>query len=205
MIVVWTIGLAILTLSGVTAFHFARRHAWRWGEVPASPAVQAGAGAYRQIALQPMRARGTPAVVPWSAGTGFVWAALTMLVFVPGGLLLTVIVSEASSPWGVLGSASVIAICASGFALAIGMITSGLGLLRCRPHAARKARRVAIWSILHHVAVLATMIAIDAVRGDDAVLVSMAIVPCILGGLHALALHAAGSVREPAEINDEIF
>lgn len=196
MIVVYAVAFVVVAGSALTAVLLARRHAWRWGEIP-GPAVAAGEGAYRGAVLATSVPRGTPALVPWAAGTGFVWAAITFFVFAPAGLLLALIVAD-----DVAGLAAlwVVGVSASGFGLAVMLVVAGVQLLRCRPGAHRRARRVATWSIGHHLVVLSTMAALALAEPNFGFLL-LAAVPCIVGGIHALALRAAGHLPGPAVLH----
>lgn len=187
----------VLASSAICAGVLAHRHAWRWGEVEAG-AVHAGEGAYRGVVLTATKPRGTPALVPWVAGTGFVWAAITFFVFAPAGLLLALIIGEQLSG---LASLWMVGVSCSGFALAVMLVATGVQLLRCRPDAQQRARRVALWSLGHHLVVASTMAAIGLGMSTwDFLLWSS--VPCIVGGVHALALRGAGELPGPAVLNE---
>lgn len=195
--IVLAIAAAILVSSALCAAALAHRHAWRWGEVQAG-AVHAGEGAYRGVVLTATRPRGTPALVPWAAGTGFVWAAVTFFIFAPAGLLLALIVGDELSG---LASLWVVGLSVSGLALAVMLVASGVQLLRCRPGAQARARRVALWSLGHHLVVASTMVALGLGMSTWDFLAWSA-VPCIVGGVHALALRAAGELPGPAVLNE---
>ena len=190
------IGFVVVLMSAAVVIGLGRRHAWRWGEVPAGT-VRAGDGAYRDALVQKVRPRGVPPVVSWSAGLGYLWAALTFFVFAPSGLLLALLTAENQ---GEVMGIFVAVDCLSGFALAIALVIAGTSLLRCRPGAAERARLVGWWSVIHHLGVLATM-AVLAVPGERGFLIVSAI-PCILGLAHALSLVVAGRLPGPAVPNE---
>lgn len=203
IVLLFAIVLAVAAASGLAAVLLARRHAWRWGEIPGT-AVAAGEGAYRRAVLATSAPRATPAVVTWAAGTGFAWAALTFFVFAPAGLLLALGLAidgdlAAAVPW-------ILALSVSGFALSVVLGVAGLDLLRCRPGAQQRARRVAMWALGHHLAVDTTMTllaiahAFGLARSDWSFLLG-ATLPCIVGAIQALLLHAAGSVPGPAIVH----
>lgn len=195
----WTIVLAVIAGSALTALALAHRHAWRWGEVEVG-AVHAGEGAYRGVVLKTTAPRGTPALVPWSAGTGFVWAAITFFVFAPAGLLLSLLAAE---QLGGVAALWVALVSLSGFAIAVALVVAGVSLLRCRPGADRRAKSIATWSIGHHLVVFSTMLALGfAERGWLEIMIWTA-GPCIVGVVHALALRAAGELPGPAVLNDD--
>lgn len=197
MDIVALLGLVLVVGSVAAVVGLGRRHAWRWGEVPEG-AAQAGEGAYRASTVHVVRPRGVPPLVSWSAGLGYVWAALTFFVFAPAGLLLAVLVGM--GPRALLGGLLVAALCATGFALAIMLVVAGTALLRCRPKAAELARRIAWWSLVHHVVVVVVMVGVGLGTGWEP-LGGVAAVPCLLGALHALLLLKAGRLPEPAVPN----
>lgn len=195
MDVIVFVGLAVALMSAAVVIGLGRRHAWRWGEVSAGVEL-VGEGAYREVIVQRVRPRGVPPVISWSAGLGYLWAALTFFVFSPAGLLLALLAAEQRH--GPLALALVI-VCLSGLALAIGLVIAGTSLLRCRLGAGERARWIGGWSVLHHVAVLATM-ALLAISWTAGFLL-LAAIPCILGLVHALSLLAAARF-EPAVPNE---
>jgi len=194
--VILFIGFVVVLMSAAVAIGLGRRHAWRWGEVPAG-VERAGDGAYRDAFVQKVRPRGVPPVVSWSAGLGYLWAALTFFVFAPAGLLLAFLTADDR---GEVMGIFVAVDCLSGFALAIALVIAGTSLLRCRPGAAERARLVGWWSVIHHLGVLATM-AVLAISWEGGFLIVSA-VPCILGLVHALSLLVAGRLPGPAVPNE---
>lgn len=189
------VGLGLIVFwSVVTVLVLRARHAWRWGEISEAPTM-VGEGAYRQTLVRTVRPRSVPACISWAAGLGFVWAALTFLVFVPAGLLL-VELESVGAPWLLV----LVLLAISGLGLAGMLLVAGTSLLRCRPNAAQRAKAAGWWSLLHHAAVLSTMVGL-AIASDVEQLFSIALIPCLLGGLHAMAFIKASRIPGPAVPN----
>lgn len=185
------LGLVILIGSFALAYGLSDRHAWRWGTSEAK--VVAPAGGYRDAALTQEVARPVPPLIPLVASTGFVWAAITLLVFAPAGALFTMMLEGHR-----LACVCFLTVTVSGFGLGIGLIVAGLDLVRCRERAPSTARSVGTWSLVHHAAVLvATCVTAAAEGGDSAALILVAAVPCALGALHAFGLLRAAQLPAP--------
>ncbi|HJL15216.1 MAG TPA: hypothetical protein RMH99_06145 [Sandaracinaceae bacterium LLY-WYZ-13_1] len=186
---------ALLLASGGTVAFFAHRHGWRWGARPLRSTPR-GEGGYRSAPVTAGHVpKGFPPSVLLSSGVGFVWAALTLLVFAPAGVLFCLLLSDGDL--AALSIPTLLAICASGFGLAVALVVNGVGLLRCRPAAHRWAVRIAGWSLGHHLAVAAFFTAVGVAAREEAV--TMVAVPCAVGIGHALSLLVAGH-RSPAEV-----
>lgn len=186
----------LLSSAAVVAF-MARRHGWRWGTLPGST-VHVGAGAFRGAPTRSDdRARGVPPIVLFATGGGFVWAALTFFVFSPAGLLLATILADRREG---LPSIALGLVCIDGFAIAAALVLAAVSLLRCRPGAHTRARRVAGWSAAHHAAVLGWFACAALAEGELAILGWVSI-PCLLGLGHAVALFRAGTERPPVVLH----
>lgn len=163
-------------LAGVLyASHRARR---RWGKIPSS--IEAGDGAYRAGQVQQERNRGTPSVVSTAAIAGVTWGAITLLVFVPAGGLLTVM--SANGGLGLLalfGGASTL----SGVVLGVGTAVAAFRLVRRSGDAVQHSQTIARFGYIHHGVVwLGFSIAALVMSGPEALAsAGFLVVPCGIG------------------------
>lgn len=183
-------GLVVTALSAGVVALLGQRNRHRWGQ---KRELDRTGGAYRgATVVVPDPAARAPGVVTLAATLGLAWAATTALLFSPAGLLLGWVMTE--GVWRTpLAGAPICVVASHGFVVAAALAVGSVSLVRARPGAAVRARAVALWSALHHGAVLllfAGWMLFDLEAGG--VLLALSIVPCGLGVGHAALLrHAA--------------
>ncbi len=194
---VWAVVTA-LCLSVAHGVHGYLRTAGRWGEERV-PLGDAGEGAYRSA---PRFAVVTPRAPGRVLGAGLlarVWAALTLMVFVPAGglgVLAFVGLGEETAVSAFLG-------------IVLGaLVLSGLGLVGALIVTARAiekreatdVRGVVRWSLWHHAAVAAVFVIEGLALDPGAALAALAIVVpvCAAGTGVTLALRSAAARAELA-------
>lgn len=183
MLAVWLSALVLVPL-GLTGLviTLGRMEAPRWGTVP-GPTTDGGVGAYRRGPLTSEVLRGTPKDVMKASMLAAVWGAITLLVFVPAGLLFTAVAADASRHSFVvlfgLGASL------SGLFVALALIGAGLQLVRRGRTSIEEALLVVRFSHAHHVAVwvgLVVSMALLGGRPSELVVWALAIgVPCVTG------------------------
>lgn len=179
---------AIIAAGAIVNRSLVERYRWRWGQEPAPP-LHVPSGPYRDGTTRPLRNRRVPLLVQMGAATSVAWGLVTLLVFVPSGMLL-VLVSLRHDP---LFASAVLAGCISGVGLAVGLMRAASLLVGRSAHVERRCVRLVGWSSLHHAVVFGMFGAFSVHEDFAGVALAMAAAPCALGLLHALLLHAAAS------------
>lgn len=194
-------GLVVVALSAGVVALVGHRNRHRWGQ---KRELDTTGGAYRGATFTvPDPNAHVPGVVTLASTLGLAWAATTALLFSPAGLLLAWVVG-AEARVAPLASAPVCLVALHGFVIAAALVAGSLSLMRARPGAAAKARAIALWSALHHGAVLllfAGWMLVDVEPGG--VLLALSVVPCGLGIGHAALLHRAAEQASYREVLDE--
>lgn len=185
VIVIGTVGSAVMTI-----WFLPRQHAWRWGTVR-GPAVEAGAGPYREGSTEPDLPRGVPGIVRWSAGLGVAWGVLTLLVFTPAGFLLLLVFADNHAGLSALLIPLLLVVLCDAVILGFALVSIAPALLRGGPEGTRSARNVARWSTAHHFAVLTVFVLVPLASRDGVLLLVLAAVPCLFGLTHAGMLDQA--------------
>jgi len=118
-----------------------------------------GAGAYRSAPVHSVRARHAPRRVLLAGILSRVWAALTLLVFAPAGVLGAMLFGAVGehSPLGVVFVVLTAGVVISGFALGVALARAG-GVVMHRERLEPLAPTLR-WSYAHHVLVAATFLA----------------------------------------------
>lgn len=198
MLLVLYVGfIAVLVGSVVTVVVLRRRHAWRWTTMP--DAVPGGAGAYREGLLTDdprLPEQGIPALILAVAGGGYIWAALTFFAFVPVGLLFAALLQMGAEPRLDYGAVGLAAICVSGTGLAASLGVAATSLLRGRPPAAFRAKLAGVWSLAHHL-LLVAFVATDPFGKSLEGLLATVAVPSAIGVLLGLGYLAASRLPGP--------
>lgn len=172
-------------LGGLVEARDARR---LWGSKQVTLAGR-GEGAYREGGLSSMVAREMPPLVAITGVFGLGLAMLTGLVLAPMGLLFSALMlgpQAVQQPFG--GALFVGAL--SGLSLSFVLHGSCRSLLRSERDAGDRAKRVALYSLVHHVGLTAMFLLGSMYRPFD---MALAAAPAILGAVHALMLFGAGS------------
>jgi hypothetical protein len=163
-------------LAGVLyAAHRGRR---RWGKIPSS--IEAGEGAYRAGEVQQERHRGTPSAVSTAGIAGVTWGAITLLVFVPAGGLLTLMSADGNA--GLLGLFAG-AVTLSGLVFGIGVAVAAFRLVRRSEEAVRHGATIARFGYVHHAVVwLGFSVAVLILDGNEALAATALLaIPCGIG------------------------
>lgn len=126
---------------------------------------------------------GPPAWVSLATFAVIVWGIATALIFAPLGVLYTIVGLDSGRLSMTLSGLLIAGVAIHGFALGAAMIGSGRSMMARDGETLRPlARRM----LAHHVAVLLALVP----AGVEAV--GLALLPCALGGLLALAVSASG-------------
>lgn len=141
-------------------------------------------------------ARGTQRAGPGEKRTlaaialGYVWAVVTMTIFVPAGAVFAFLLSEDSVP----GAIGILAVVVSGIVHSIALVRAGRRLRRSEAAGNESVRQIAAHGAIHHAAVFAVFTAHAlsmSYEGDGLPLIAALGVPCTLGAAIAAVLHGA--------------
>lgn len=193
--------VALVVVVGLAVAHGIRgylRTRGRWGEVRV-PLGEAGDGAYRSAQRFSVVTPRAPGRVLYAGLLARLWAALTLMVFVPaGGMGVLAFVG--------LGEETVLSTLL-GIVLG-GLVLSGLGLVGALFLTARAiekreptdARSVVRWSLVHHALVAAVFLVEGLALDPGAALAALAVVVpvCAVGAGVTLALRSAAERAELA-------
>lgn len=180
------VGVAVLAAVAAMITWAASRHA--------TGGVVAGDGPFRAAATsEPGEALGDGE--RWTVGFGIFWGLCTLLGFAPaGGLLATMMIHDEPIGGGLVGIVSL-----SGAALALSLIGVGVALLQDTRRAGLYGR-LGLWSMAHHVAVVAVFLCLGMLeRGMDAAIVAVPIIPCVVGLVHGWSATRVGEAS--VEVN----
>lgn len=173
-------------------------NAWRFGRVFGPTTLLGHGGPYRQREERPVESRGVPRTVWLASVSAGLWGVVTLLVFVPASALVALAiffgneyVGHTFDLWAVIGSLVLAVICISALLLAGALFIYAARLMN---RDASHIGEVVKWSVIHHVAVFVYALIFGATAGQwEGVLIACmaAIVPCLAGGLQAMAMSAA--------------
>ena len=166
----------------------------RWGTRRGAP-VPAGTSPYREGVLRAELPNGAPWALRFTSGANAAWAVLTMMIFAPAGLLLLLFTADEAP----LAALPLLAVCVDGFVLGGFLLGSARALLR-REKLDEIPKR-ATWSLLHHGAVMLTMLLIGLLSGEW-FMAAMSAVPCGVGIGLAVALR--GAARKASRLGGEL-
>ncbi|MFK7990801.1 MAG: hypothetical protein AB8I08_32580 [Sandaracinaceae bacterium] len=172
-------------LGGVMEARDARR---RWGSKQVTLTAR-GEGAYREGELSSRVPRSMPALVAWTGVSGLGLSMLTGLVFAPMGLLFSALMLGPYAVQQPFGGALFLG-ALSGLSLSVVLHGSCRSLLRSERDAGNRAKRVAVYSFVHHAGLTAVFLLGSMYRPFD---MALAAAPAMVGALHASMLYAAGS------------
>ncbi|MFW5920464.1 MAG: hypothetical protein ACOCUS_01390 [Polyangiales bacterium] len=195
-LVLGIIGFALLA-GIVPAWWLGWRYRERWGTKVAG-ARQRGAGPYRRGRVIERVPRGVPGVVRAAAIVGTAWGILTLVVMVPLGLCALVGVAGASAWTAIVGVPAFVVLTFDAVALAPLLCAASVSLLRVDGDP-DWLRRLTRWTTWHHAGALALMVMMGAVRTQLAFLFLVALVPSLIGLLHACLLQQAVRWMELAQ------
>lgn len=192
--VVVSVAVVLAALAALHAHHRSRGR-WGWSRVPLG---ESGEGAYRSAERHADVARRAPGAVLGAGLSARVWAALTVLVFVPAGGLATLLMVALgeehafSTLFGILVGLLVL----SGLGLGVGLVRSAVIIEQRRVD--DDVREVVRWSFVHHALVALVFVAEGALLDPQAfALAIVTVVPvCAVGAGVAVALRRASRVVE---------
>lgn len=153
-----------------------------------------GDGAYREARLSSMVPRAMPWQVAVTGVSGLGLAMLTGLVFAPMGLLFSALMLGPQAVQQPFGAALFVG-ALSGLSLSFVLHGSCRSLLRSERDAGGRAKRVALYSLVHHGGMVSMFLFGSMHRPGD---MALAAAPAMLGTLHALMLYAAGTLAARA-------
>jgi hypothetical protein len=143
--------LAIYPFLEYITLEAAHRDAWGLTQ---GPRVAIDAGAYRSGFVPAPRARGAPFVVRITAISCFAFGQL-FVIGLPVAMFAVVVSVVLIGYLGSLGDlGALIAVAISALAIAGALPGVGAALLRCGAGASQRARKLAAWSLVHHLAQL---------------------------------------------------
>lgn len=176
----------------------------RWGTTE-GPVHEAGDGGYRSAPVRSEVLLGTPRLVTVGAVLASVWGAITLLLFVPAGLVLTAASAQESGGEAWL---LVLSLCASlsGVVVALGLLAASHGLVRRSRLSVERAILVARYSHIHHAVIWGAGFAVALVLDSHfapAAFVGLAL-PCGMG-LFVGHLLTASAEHARAMRHAEIF
>ena len=195
------VGLTALVGSAIAVGVMSDRYRERWGTRPGPP-LRTGDSPYREAETRDEVLRGVPSVVRLAAATGIGWGVVTLLIFMPGGLLLTALVADGfgghDGSW--VSVLSVLLVSVHAIPVAFALMVAARAVMRGDGSGRRTARGIASWSSGHHFAVILALMLVTIVEPDLFAVLLLALLPCFLGLGHALLLrHAADTPGNGAE------
>lgn len=197
--VCYLIGLGAFALGFVAAVvGLARRYRHRW-LVPVPP-VTRGEGAFRTGPVTPdLRRQRRRFFIFAVAIVHVVWATATLFVLVPAGALGALLgLEQGNWFWSVIGLAVL-----DGIPLSIIILSASLALVRRLRKGLRLARVSGVWSLAHHLALVAAGFTYELSRPYSDGLGTFTVITAGLGALLAAAALAAqrmaGDEMPPAD------
>lgn len=157
------------------------------------PPIPVGDDPYRSTVVSGgVRRRRWPTIAVVASVTTIAWGLITVLLFAPSGLFLTVIAMDGGPLW-VPVSLAMLLVSGHGFAMGVQLCGVSGALSVRRPDSAARARDVARTSMIHHAVVAGIVGLIGLARDGRLIAVTfLAWILCAIGIGLALLVGAAG-------------